>query len=392
VENLLFKEILAEKEYITELRRQIHTNPEISMKEFNTTKLIKSELEKYGVELVDLDTDIGVLGILRGTAGGEEKVVALRADIDALPINEKTDLPYKSAIPGVMHACGHDGHTAILLGTAKVLAKNLDKFSGIVKFIFQPGEEMLSGAKHMIEKGVLENPKVDTIVALHAWPFLNAGELGFWKGPYYAGADWFDVNIIGESGHGAYPHKTKDSLIAATNTVLALQSIISRQTPAIQNTVISICRFNAGTANNIIPHISNFGGTVRSHNEEIRNGIPAKMEKIIKGVSEAYGCDYELTYTKGVSVVDNNPDTVDRMIKGLKNSLGDSSFVPLPEPVMGSEDFAEYGKYVKDSAIFRLGNTDDEHPVVQMHSEKFNFNDNAIPYGINAFVQFVVNK
>lgn len=392
MENLLFKEILAEKEYITELRRQIHTNPEISMKEFNTTKLIKSELEKYGVELVDLDTDIGVLGILRGTAGGEEKVVALRADIDALPINEKTDLPYKSAIPGVMHACGHDGHTAILLGTAKVLAKNLDKFSGIVKFIFQPGEEMLSGAKHMIEKGVLENPKVDTIVALHAWPFLNAGELGFWKGPYYAGADWFDVNIIGESGHGAYPHKTKDSLIAATNTVLALQSIISRQTPAIQNTVISICRFNAGTANNIIPHISNFGGTVRSHNEEIRNGIPAKMEKIIKGVSEAYGCDYELTYTKGVSVVDNNPDTVDRMIKGLKNSLGDSSFVPLPEPVMGSEDFAEYGKYVKDSAIFRLGNTDDEHPVVQMHSEKFNFNDNAIPYGINAFVQFVVNK
>lgn len=392
MENLLFKEILAEKDYITELRRKIHTNPEISMKEFNTTKLIKSELEKYGVELVDLDTDIGVLGILRGTAGGEGEVIALRADIDALPINEKTNLPYQSTSPGVMHACGHDGHTAILLGTAKVLAKNLDKFSCIVKFIFQPGEEMLSGAKHMIERGVLDNPKVDTIVALHAWPFLNAGELGFWKGPYYAGADWFDVNIIGESGHGAYPHKTKDSLIAATNTVMALQSIISRQTPAIQNTVVSVCRFNAGTANNIIPHISNFGGTVRSHSEEVRNGIPAKMEKIIKGVSEAFGCEYEFTYTQGVSVVDNTPDTVDRMIRGIQKSLGDNSVVPLPEPVMGSEDFAEYGKYVKDSAIFRLGNTDDEHPVVQMHSEKFNFNDNAIPYGINAFVQFVVNK
>ena len=390
MQNTIINEILKEHEYLSGIRKRLHKFPELAFCETNTTKIIKDELLKYGVEILELDIETGVLGILKGEKEGQNHVIALRADMDALPIEEMNDVEYKSTNEGIMHACGHDGHVAMLLGAAKILANNKDKFSGVVKFIFQPAEEVGKGAKVMIESGVLEDPKVDTIIAFHSWPHLKVGEIGLWEGSYYAAADFFDVKIIGESGHGAYPHKSKDCLMAGIHAVIGLQPIITRQTDAVENTVISVCRFNAGTADNIIPQISNFGGTVRTHSDSIRKLIPIKMEKIIKGVSEMYDCDYEFTYNKGMPMVSNNPEVVRKMSRTIIQTMGEDYVKDLPAPVMGSEDFGEYCEHVINSAIFRIGNTRNNSEERHLHSEYYNFDDGVLPYGVNAFVEFVL--
>lgn len=379
------------KDYVSKLRNQIHMNPELGFKEINTAALIKKELVSYGVEVLDIDVPTGVLGVLKGQKIGGNTVTAIRADIDALPIQEQTGFAFSSCLDGIMHACGHDGHTAMLLGVAKLLATMTADFSGTVKFIFQPGEEVLGGAEAMVKAGVLENPKVDNIIALHSWPYLPTGVIGTWKGAYYAAADAFEAKIIGGSGHGAYPHKSNDSLLAATHAVTALQALTSRQLNAIENTVMSICTFHAGTAFNIIPEFSTFSGTVRTHSEEIRKSIPAKMEKIIKGVAEAFGCQYEFKYRIGISTVNNNPDVVDDVIAAIHQSLGEQHVTTLPGPVMGSEDFSEYSKLIKKSAIFRIGTTNPGDPEIPLHSGKYNFNNDTIPYGITAIAQYVLN-
>lgn len=390
--NQIFKKASEIKDYVANIRRHLHENPELGFKEINTTKLIKKELLSYGVELVDIGLESGVLGILKGKKEGPDTVTALRADIDALPIEEKTKLPYSSKNDGLMHACGHDGHTAMLLGTAKLLSTMTDEFSGTVKFIFQPAEELLSGAQKMVDAGVLENPKVDSIVALHAWPYLPTGVLGTWKNAYYASGDKFTAKIIGGSGHGAYPHKSNDSLLAATHAVVALQSVTSRQLNAIDNTVLSVCTINGGKAFNTIPEFVEFSGTVRCHNKDIRQVMPEKMEKIIKSVSEGFNCKYEFNYEVGCPGVENNPDTVDAIIEVVKQISGEEFTTQLPGPVMGSEDFGVYAEIVKDSAIFRLGTTDVGEEEIALHNERYNFNDDSIPYGISIFTQYILNK
>lgn len=390
--NEVFKKANENKDYLVKIRRQIHQNPELGFKETKTSNLIKEELASYGVEMVEIDSATGVLGILKGTKEGPDVVTALRADIDALPILEKTNLPYASQNEGVMHACGHDGHTTMLLGAAKLLSTMTDQFSGTIKFIFQPAEETLGGAKEMVNAGVLENPKVDSVVALHAWPYLPTGVLGTWRGPYYASGDKFSAKIIGGSGHGAYPHRSKDSLLAATHAVVALQSITSRQLNALDNTVLSVCTINGGTAFNVIPEFVEFGGTVRCHNNEIRQSMPDKMETIIKNIAEAFGCKYEFNYDFGIPGVVNNPETVDMLRDAALQTAGEEYVMDLPEPVMGSEDFGLYGEQVKDSAILRLGNTNPGEEEIAVHNERFNFNDDAIPYGVSILVQYALNK
>lgn len=392
MQNDILKRANEIKDYISEIRNIIHQNPEIGMKETKTSDLVKQELIKYGVEIVDINVPTGVLGILKGKKQGVDTVTAIRADMDALPVIEKTGLPYASQVEGVMHACGHDGHTAILLGVAKILSTMTDKFSGTVKFIFQPAEELGSGALAMINAGVLENPKVDNIVALHSWPYMPAGIIGTWKGAYYAASDKFEAKMIGGSGHGAYPHKTNDSLLAATHAVVALQAIPSRQLNAIDNTVLSVCFFNAGTAFNVIPEFSKFGGTVRTHNDAIRRSMPEKMEKIVKGIAETFGCKYEFNYKFGLNMVYNDGEVVEKLRDAVKESLGEEYTKELPGPVMGGEDFGEYSNLVKKSAIFRLGTRGSDGVEVPLHSEKFNFNNDAIPYGITALVQYVLNE
>ena len=390
--NEIFAKANELKAYFADIRQQIHQHPEVGGKEHHTVGLIRRELEKCGIEIVPISVPTGVVGLLHGKKAGSSQVTALRADIDALPIVEKTGLPYASQQPGVMHACGHDGHTAMLLGAAKLLSTMTDRFSGTVKFIFQPGEETLNGAKDMVEAGVLENPSVDSIAAVHSWPHLPVGVLGTWKGPYYASADAFSVKIIGGSGHGAYPHKSNDSLLTAAQIVVALQNITSRQLNAIDNTVLSVCTFHGGTAFNIIPESVEFGGTVRCHNSAIRQSMPDKMEKIIKNMAEAFNCKYEFTYHFAVPGVTNDPATVDLLAAAAEQTAGKEYVTPLPEPVMGSEDFGMYSEKIASSAILRLGVGTPENAKIALHNERFNFNDDAIPYGIALFTQYVINK
>jgi len=380
------------KEELSEIRRKIHMKPEKGFEEFETTQLIKQALESYGVTILDLDMPTGVVGILCGEKPGKGKTIAFRADMDALPIVERTGLPYISQEEGKMHACGHDGHTAMLLGLAKLLSERRKAFSGAVKFLFQPAEEIAQGAKAMIAAGALENPKVEEIIALHAWPDYPTGVIGFWEGHYYAAADAFQVKLIGDSGHGAYPHKSKESLLAAAHGVVALQSITSRQLNAIDNTVLSVCMFHSGTAANVMPENSEFGGTIRTHNPEIREKMPEKIETIIQGVANAFQCDYEFKHHKGIPGVFNHPQMVRDFIDGVEKLLGKEAVKELPGPVMGSEDFGEYSALVEKSAIFRIGITDKGKPVAPLHSQRFDFNDEAIPYGVVAMAQYVLRE
>lgn len=380
------------KEYLTKVRRHLHQHPELGMKEYETTAFIKKELESMGVEIVPLHTEVGVLGIIKGEKPGTDTVTAVRADIDALPIEEQTGLPYASVNKGVMHACGHEGHTTILLGVAKLLSSMRDKFSGTVKLIFQPGEETLYGAKSMVAAGVLENPKVDTIVALHGWPQVELGKIGVWPGPYMASADAFTVKIYGGGGHGAYPHRSRDPLLAAVHAVDALQSIVAREIDAADKVVISVCTIHGGTAFNIIPEEVTFSGTVRCHDKETRMSIQGKMERIIGGVAAAFGVKYQLDYVYGLPPVINNPEVVDLITKAADEALGEGHWEYLDRPVMGSEDFSVYLEQVPYGAFFRLGLTPPGAEQMRVHNDHFNFNDDALPVGVAVLTQFVLNK
>jgi metal-dependent amidase/aminoacylase/carboxypeptidase family protein len=348
VESEILQKAIEIKECLTKTRRHIHQHPELGFKEFETTSFVKKELESMGVELVPLKTETGVLGILRGEKKGSDVVTALRADMDALPIVEQTGLPYASRNEGVMHACGHDGHTAGLLGVAKLLSSMKDKFSGTVKLVFQPAEEVLGGAEGMVESGVLENPKVDTIIALHGWPSLEVGKIGVFSGPYMASADKFTVKIIGSGGHGAYPHTSADPVLAAAHAVVALQDIVSREIDAL---------------------------------DRVQKTIEEKMDRIIKGVTSTFGCKYELEYLYKVPMLVNDPEVINLVSEAANDVLGEGHVVQSDRPAMSSEDFSIFINNVAHGAFFR-----------KLHNDHFNFNDRVLPIGVAVLTQFVLLK
>lgn len=390
--NEIFTKALEIQDYLTRVRHHLHENPELGMHEFETTAYIRNELTNMGIEIVPIQSDVGILGIIKGEKPGTKTVTALRADIDALPILEQTGVPYASKKPGLMHACGHEGHTTILLGVAKLLNSMRGQFSGTVKLIFQPGEETLLGAKSMVAAGVLENPQVDTIVALHAWPQLPVGQIGVWPGPYMASADKFTVKVFGGGGHGAYPHRSKDPLLAATYAVQAVNTIVSREIDAADKVAISICTIHGGTAFNIIPEEVVFSGTVRCHDMNVRNSIKGKMERIISGAVAVFGCKYELDYVYGVPPVINHPDVTDLVVKASEQALGAGHAVQLDRPVMGSEDFSCFLEKVPNGTFFRLGVTPAGAEEMRVHNDHFNFTDEALPVGVTVLTQFVLNK
>lgn len=392
MKSAIFNKALEIKEYMTEIRRYIHQYPELGMQEFETTKLIKKELEHMGVEIVKLKSKVGVLGIIKGTSKGENRVTALRADMDALPIIEKTNLPYASKNIGVMHACGHDGHTSMLLGTAKILSEMKDEFSGVVKFIFQPSEETLMGAKLMVKEGVLENPKVDTIVALHCWPALETGKIGVWEGLYMASADKFTINVSGKGGHGAYPHKSNDIVLASAQIVIALQTIVSREIDSLQSVVISACTINGGQAFNVFPEEVIITGTVRCQQKELRDIIKNKMDRIVKGLAITYRCSYKLNYEYGVSSLINHPNVIKLVSKSTDQACGIGRVELLEKPAMSSEDFSVYLEKVPHGAFIRIGNTDPGQNPLAVHNDHFNFNDDALPMGAAVLTQFALDR
>ena len=315
------------KKELIKIRQNIHQHPELAFQEIRTTTIIKEELKKLGITLIPLKSETGVYGLLK--------------------------VEYQSVNEGILHACGHDGHIAILLGVAKMLSSMKSDFSGVVKFIFQPAEEVFGGAKMMVEEGVLVNPSVNTIVALHCYPLLEVGKIGIYDGVYMASADKFTIKIVGKGAHGAYPHKSVDPIVTAAQVVIALQEIISREINALDKAVISICGIKGGRAFNIIPEIVTLVGTVRCHNPELRNAIKEKMERIIKGVTSAYKCSYHFDYEFCVSQVINTPEINDLIAKAAKESLGEGKVEILDYPAMGSEDFSVYLEKVPNGAFFR---------------------------------------
>jgi amidohydrolase len=326
---------------VVEIRRDIHSHPELSFQELRTSDKAASVLQRLGIEVRRGTAATGVVGLLRGSADGP--TIALRADMDALPITEKTGLSCASRVPGVMHACNHDGHVAMLLGAAMVLARLRERLRGNVKFIFQPGEEGYAGARWMIEEGVLqEEPRIDAAFALHLDPISPSGVLLVREGPMMACADVFTLSIIGRGGHGAVPHKSADPIFISGHVITALQGLASRQIDATEPVVISICTIHGGTAVNIIPDSVEMSGTVRSFDSDVRDRLPSMMEEIIRGVTTAFGARYDFNYIRGYPATLNDPQFTQMVRSAAGRILGRKNVRQLGRPRMPSEDFSYF--------------------------------------------------
>ena len=300
-----FSELLSE---ITEWRRDIHENPELLFETHRTSSFVENRLKEFGCD--DVTSGIGrtgVVGVIKGRTNKSGKVIALRADMDALPIYEATELDYKSKIPGLMHACGHDGHTAMLLGAAKYLAETRN-FKGRVALIFQPDEEQNGGAEIMVNEGILDRFEIDQVYGIHNAPGHPLGSFYTMPGPIMAGADNFDIHISGQGGHGAYPQDTKDPVIAAVGIAQALQMIVSRNARAFDQLVVSVTQIHSGTVGNIIPQTAFLNGTVRTFDPEVQHMVKSRMAEIVAGQAASYGVDARLVYEEGYPPTINDPE------------------------------------------------------------------------------------
>ncbi|RKD32449.1 M20 metallopeptidase family protein [Thermohalobacter berrensis] len=375
------------KEFIN-LRRYFHQYPEIGYKEHKTSKKIAELLYKWGLEVKKGVADTGVVGLLKGKKSG--KTIAVRADIDALPIEEKTNLEFASKNKGVMHACGHDGHITIGLWTAKVLSELKDKIEGNIKFIFQPAEEGPGGAERMIKEGVLEKPKVDAIIGLHIWPEIKSGYVGISKGPIMAAADRFDIKVIGSGGHGAVPHMSVDPIVVGSKIVSALQTLVSRETDPLDCLVISNCVFKSGDVFNVIPNEANLSGTVRTFNPEIRKSIPKRIGEIVEGITRAMRCKYEYKYNFYYPPTINNKKFTTFFEEVAKDTIGHDKVFELERPSMGGEDFSYYLKKIPGTFFF-LGTKNEEKGINKpIHHPEYTFDEDILQKGTELFVNTVI--
>lgn len=379
----LIKDEIAEKlpEFISS-RRKIHMNPETGMEEFKTTDLIIDTLKDFGIYEIEKVKDTGVVAIIRGN---DEKCVAIRADIDALHIEERTNFEYASKIDGIMHACGHDIHTISLLGSAYILNKHRNELNGTVKLIFQPAEEKGIGAKYMIENGALENPKPVAIFGLHSWPHIEAGKIFHRHGKMGASSDRFDIRVIGRGGHAAHPEKTIDPIVIAGNIIVATQSIVARELSALDSAVISFAAINGGDVSNKIPSEVELKGSIRTLSEETREYVHKRIEEVVENVSKSMRGSSEVKIHKGVPVSYNDRSVSVLIERACREVLGDENYIENPEPTMGSEDFAYYSAYVP-SAMYRLGVGFKDRDNAPLHSDKFIANEEAIFTGVLSMV------
>jgi amidohydrolase len=371
---------------VTHIRRKIHTWPELAFEEKVTSSLVADYLEASGIEVTRGVAGTGVVGLIRNKS---ERTIALRADMDALPLIESSKSQYVSQNVGKAHACGHDGHTAVLLGAAKVLSKMSDQLQSNVKFIFQPAEEQGTGAKRMIEEGVLDSPHIDAIFGLHSWPNLPAGEIGIRYGPMMASTDRFELTIHGKGGHAAHPHKAIDPIVIAARVIDSFQTIVSRQTSPVEPAVLTIGRIQGGTTHNAIPDSVEMEGTIRTLNPATREQIISSMKRIAENASAMSSAPPPvLKIQTGTPALINDSRIVDVIDKIGRRTLGENSVRLLTEPSMGGEDFAYYTLKVP-GAMFRLGVASETGPTESLHSSSFGFNDDAIKAGISVLVGVV---
>jgi hippurate hydrolase len=370
------------------LRRDLHANPEIGFQEVRTSGIVAGALEALGVEVHRGVGKTGVVGVIRGQRHDSGLSIGLRADMDALPIKEEGDVSYCSTVPGLMHACGHDGHTTVLLGTAKYLMQNR-AFNGTAVLIFQPAEEGLGGAKAMVDDGLFERFPCDSIYALHNWPALPAGTIGINPGPMMAASDRWEVTVEGRGGHGAHPYQTIDPIVVAAHIVTALQTIVSRNVHPVESAVISLGHIQAGspTAPSVIPSRAHLVGTVRTFSDTVQKLVESRMRALIASVAEAFGATAELKYHRSYPATINSAQQANFLADVATDLFGAENVVRDLIPSMGSEDFS-YMLQKRPGAYFRLGQGGAEQGRF-LHNAKFDFNDEVIPVGSALFAALV---
>jgi amidohydrolase len=365
-------------------RRKLHKDPEISFKEYRTTEMIKQILIRFGVEIVEWGGETGVVGLLKGALSGP--VIALRADIDALPIQEENDCVYRSQNSGAMHACGHDIHTAGLLGAVILLAERRNSLSGTVKFIFQPAEEINAGAKLMLEKGVLDNPAVSVIFGLHNMPSIPCGKVCLKPGGLMAAVDTTFLTINGVGGHGAIPHRTHDPITATAAIIQGLQTVVSRQVDPLDSAVISFGTIHGGDANNVIPEKVELTGTVRTFNPTLQAQMPERMRSVIDGIAAAMQTEAKFIYRKDLPVVFNPPELAEWCRGPLEKVFGSEGVINF-SPSMGGEDFACFQERIPGVFLFLGVGNEAKGIVNQWHNPRFDADEDSLRYGAAALAQ-----
>jgi hippurate hydrolase len=377
-----FAELLPE---ITEWRRDLHENPEILFETHRTSALVAEKLEAFGCdEVVTGIGRTGVVGVIKGKDTGSGKVIGLRADMDALPIHEQTGLDYASKTPGAMHACGHDGHTAMLLGAAKYLAETRN-FDGTVVVIFQPAEEGGGGGREMCEDGMMERFGIQEVYGMHNWPGRPVGSFAIRPGAFFAATDQFDITLEGRGGHAAKPQETVDTTLMGATLVQAMQSIVSRNADPVQQIVVSVTAFTtSSTAFNVIPQKVQLKGTVRTMSKEMRDLAEVRIREIAAGVCATFGGTADVTYHRGYPVMVNHDDQTDFAAEVARSVAGECSDAPL---VMGGEDFA-FMLEERPGAYILVGNGD----TASVHHPEYNFNDETIPAGCSWWAGIVEQR
>jgi amidohydrolase len=372
-------------------RRYLHANPELSFQEVNTARFVAERLRSFGIEPQEGVADTGLVAVIRGN-NPESKTIALRADMDALPILEANHVPYKSTNNGVMHACGHDAHTASLLGTAYILNQIKDSFEGTVKLIFQPGEEKIpGGASLMIRDGVLQNPAPTYILGQHVAPNIPVGKIGFREGLYMASADELYVTVKGKGGHGAMPDINIDSVLIASHIIVALQQIVSRHANPRIPSVLSFGKIIANGATNVIPDEVYIEGTFRTMDEEWRASAHRKMKKMAEGIAEAMGATCEFTIMRGYPFLKNAPELTKRVKSRATEYMGKENVIDL-DIWMAAEDFAYYTQHI-DACFYRLGTRNEERGIVSsVHTPTFDIDERALEIGAGLMSWLAVSE
>lgn len=379
---------------LKENRRYIHMHPELSFREYNTSSFIQKKLDEMGIKYVSGIAENGICAYIYGNKNIESKSmksILIRADMDALPIDEVSDKPYKSQNKNVMHACGHDAHVAVLLGVCKVLNNFKDKFGGVVKAVFQPGEETSGGALPMIEEGVLENPHTDVCVALHCDSDLDCGTIRVKPGSLYASPDDFRITVKGKGGHGAEPHNCIDPIMISASIIQALNNLISRETDPFDNAVISVGSIHGGSATNIIPDSVEIQGTARSLTNEVRGFLKKRIGETAEGICKTFGAECEYEYTELFPPLINDEKLAEDVYDSACRSIGKDKCVWGGAPTMAGEDFSYFSQN-RPSVLFKLGCRNKSLGIVSLiHHSSFDIDENCLKTGVKVFVGFVLD-
>ena len=373
---------------IIEIRRYLHKNPELGQNEFNTMETICSFLDKCEIEYEKNVADTGVVALIKGKT--TDKVIGVRADIDALPIQEASNVEFASVNENVMHACGHDIHTAVLLGLAKLLKEIEEDLNGSVKLFFQPAEETIGGAERMIKGGCLENPNVDVVLGLHVNPDIEAGKIGIKYGKMFAASDMITITVTGVQTHGAYPHKGVDPIVISSNIIMAMQTLVSRNISPCNSAVFTVGSIHAGTSGNIIPETAKMNCISRTLDSKTRKYFQKRIVEMAENIAESYGGKADVDIVESYGPLINDDSMVDLVKEAAIEAIGYENIIALEEPFLGTEDFS-YFAAARKACFFNLGvRNEDKGYIHPIHSNKFAADEDSLSIGIKVFLNSIL--